>query len=48
MPQKAQKQVMTMDKPSATHPAIWRLSSCFIVLFLGGLTDESNAYMASV
>jgi hypothetical protein len=38
MPQNAQKQVMMVEIPTAIHPATWRLSSFFIVLFLGGLT----------
>jgi hypothetical protein len=31
---------MTVDKPTAIHPAIWRLSSCLIVLLLCGLATR--------
>ena len=49
MPQNAQKQVMAVDKLTAIQPTSWRLSRCFIMLFLCGLTDggwaDLNTYI---
>ena len=32
MPQNAQTQVMVIDRPTATHPTVWRLSCFFMVI----------------
>ena len=48
MPQNAQKQVITVEQPTASHPATWRLSRRFIVLFLRGSASGVSTTLGTI